>query len=122
MLSPADLIDAIRKYIKKSLDGVENCDPWDEGLGGAGWLENELGLFEEMRWYNTTQNKEDHKKVVCTIFEKLSAFRSPLEFQDYVANKDHAYIEELYAFIKEGGSNAPSSCAFITNRTFPICC
>ncbi len=42
-----EVVDFIREEIIEMLNDIPDGDPWDEEDGGAGWLENEVGMATE---------------------------------------------------------------------------
>jgi hypothetical protein len=70
-----EIVNEVRKKIKEEMILYPSCDPWDEEDGGAGWLDNEVGMATEfLQMINTS--------IVYPIWHKYATVQI---FQDKLA-------------------------------------
>lgn len=85
------LVSTVRQSILNGAEGPD-CDPWDEEEGGAGWLENEIGFFDQF-WTGNTRDD------FCYPFKTVE------EWVEYLSKKPESYLETCLKFIQKGGTN-----------------
>jgi hypothetical protein len=94
-----EIVDTIRQ--NQTNDWIDfGSDPWDEMEAGAGWLDNEIGMFDTLYRIYVSCQQGNYPKPDYSNIHTVS------QFVDYLnANQTAHYIAMLRAFIQAGGTN-----------------
>lgn len=100
-----EYIDNIRQNVLAEIEAFApgEHDPWDEAEYGVAWLDNEIGVFDDL--YEIIN--PEHKRV---DFEELEIVADAV---DSLLDLSLEYHQLLNKFLKYGGTNSPSEGAFI---------
>ena len=98
-MSASEIVHKIIKKIRKNVivecEGLDNCPQWDNYHGGAGWIDNEIGFFEEL-----------YKILGINLKLNTSNIQSVDEYIKYLIDKFNLDdINSLYSFVKNGGTS-----------------
>jgi hypothetical protein len=97
-----EIVNEVREKIKEEMEEMilyPSCDPWDEEDGGAGWLDNEVGMATEfLQMINTSI-------VYPTwhIYDTVQIFQDKLA--TLVSESDLKFIR--FFIVELGGTSEP---------------
>lgn len=94
------IVNAIRIKMLAGVAAAEEIDgdhdPWDENAEGAGWLDNEIGYFEELYTIIDANNQPINFITAGTVLAGI----------DLLCNKSDDFLQLLERFIELNGTDA----------------
>ena len=96
------ILEVLRNNIlsqEQTVDPSCYIDRWNEDEGGAAWVDNEFGIFDEM---NSLPG------------DKWITFKSIDQVKHVLIQKDVDYLQQLLQFMKNGGTGSPESDLFFS--------
>jgi hypothetical protein len=94
----ASIVNTIRTCVAReiSIVPVGEHDPWNENENGVAWLDNEIGMFEDLfSICDKTFTRTDFESFTCVVSVEAALAARPL-----------SYLVLLQNFVKSGGTNA----------------
>lgn len=93
------IVDDIRRHILDGFSELEpgSYEPWTEGQDGVDWLDNEIGMFNDI--YHIIEPCYQPQNL-------LENCHCVGEVQDYLQKESTEYLTYLHKFVHLGGTGA----------------
>ena len=100
------IINKIKSQVPTELE--YGAEPWDEEKSGVAWIDNEVGLFEDIYSYIT--DEESSLLTVSSSSHLTNDFdtcKTVSEAKELLLKQPLKYLDALKIFLFKGGSDNP---------------
>ena len=100
------IINKIKSQVPTELN--DGAEPWDEEKSGVEWIDNEVGMFEDI--YSLINDQESSLLTVSSSSHLTNDFdtcETVSEAKELLLKQPLKYLDALKIFMEKGGSDNP---------------